>query len=143
MASFAKLDNNNIVLEVLKISNEVIQNANALENEELGIQFLKSLYGQDTNWKQTSISRSFRKNYAGIGYSYDAQKDAFIPPKTIYKGQICNSWILNENTCIYECPVSFPETYNLNLRGPNNELLKDTYTWNEGTLTWDLDTNTN
>jgi hypothetical protein len=56
MASFAKLDNNNIVLEIVKVSNEVIQNANALENEELGIQFLKSLYGQDTNWKQTSDS---------------------------------------------------------------------------------------
>jgi hypothetical protein len=143
MASFAKLDNNNIVIDVLKVSNEVIQNANALENEELGVQFLKSLYGQDTNWKQTSASQSFRKRFAGIGFSYDSQRDAFIPPKVIYKGQVCNSWILNESTYIYEAPVSFPETYNLNLRGPNNELLKDTYTWNESALTWDLDTNTN
>jgi len=143
MASFAKLDNNNIIINVLKLSNEVIQNASALENEELGIQFLKSLYGQDTNWKQTSASGSFRKRFAGIGYFYDSQKDAFVPPKVIFKNQLCNSWILNEDTYIYEAPVPFPETYDLNLKGLNNELLKDTYSWNETTLTWDLDTDTN
>jgi len=143
MASFAKLDNNNIVLAVLSVSNEVIKDTNGVEQEVLGVQFLKSLYGQDTNWKQTSYNNNFRKNYAGIGYTYDETRDAFIPPKTIYKGQVCNSWILNENTCKYECPVAFPETYNLNLKKVNGELIKDTYSWNEETLTWDLDSNTN
>lgn len=150
MASFAKLDNNNIVIAVLSISNKVIKDKNEVEQEILGVEFLKSLYGQDTNWKQTSYNTNggvhslgetpFRKNYAGIGYIYDEIRNAFIPPKTIYKGQVCNSWILNENTCKYECPVAFPETYNLNLKKINGELRKDTYSWNEETLTWDLDT---
>jgi hypothetical protein len=138
MASFAKLDNNNIVIEVLSVSNEVIKDSNGVEQEELGVQFLKSLYGQDTNWKQTSYSQSFRKRFAGKDFQYDPQKDAFIPPKTIYGGQVCNSWILNPETYVYECPVPFPETYTLNLRGPNNELLKDTYFWNEETTSWIL-----
>jgi len=141
MASFAKLDNNNIVLAVLSVSNEVIKDTNGVEQEVLGVQFLKSLYGQDTNWKQTSYNNNFRKNYAGIGFIYDETRDAFIPPKTIYNGQVCNSWILNENTCRYECPVPFPETYNLNLKKVNGEPIKDPYSWNEETLTWDLDTN--
>lgn len=140
MASFAKLDNNNIVISVLSVSNEVIKDTNGVEQELLGVQFLKSLYGQDTNWKQTSYNKNFRKNYAGIGMTYDETRDAFIPPKTIYKGQVCNSWILNENTCQYECPVPFPETYNLNLKKVNGEPIKDPYSWNEETLTWDLDT---
>jgi hypothetical protein len=143
MASFAKLDNNNIVITVLSVSNKVVQNTNGVEQEVLGVEFLKSLYGQDTNWKQTSYNSNFRKNYAGIGFQYDQTRDAFIPPKPIYKGQVCNSWVLNENTCRYECPVAFPETYNLNLKKANGELIKDPYSWNEETLAWDLDTNTN
>lgn len=143
MASFAKLDNNNIVLAVLSVSNEVIKDTNGVEQELLGVEFLKSLYGQDTNWKQTSYNNNFRKNYAGIGFQYDQTRDAFIPPKPVYKGQVCNSWILNENTCKYECPVAFPETYNLNLKKVNGDLIKDPYSWNEETLTWDLDTSTN
>jgi hypothetical protein len=82
----------------------------------------------------------FRKNFAGVGMTYDETRDAFIPPKTIYNGQVCNSWVLNENTCKYECPVPFPETYNLNLKKANGEPIKDTYSWNEETLAWDLDT---
>jgi hypothetical protein len=153
MASFAKLNNENIVIEVQSISNEVVKDSNGIEQEEIGVQFLKSLYGQDTIWKQTSYNTlknthklndtPFRKNFAGIGYTYDETRDAFIPPEFIYNGQICHSWVLNENTCNYECPVPFPETYNLNLRSPKNELLKDTYSWNESTLTWDLDNGTN
>ena len=153
MASFAKLDNNYIVIAVQFISNEAVKDSNGIEQEEIGVQFLKSLYGQDTNWKQTSYNTlknihisggiPFRKNYACIGHTYDETRDAFIPPKPNYKGQVCNSWILNENTCNYECPVVFPETYNLNLKKANGELIKDTYSWNEETLTWDLDTNTN
>jgi len=143
MASFAKLDNNNIVITVLSVSNKVVQNTNGVEQEVLGVEFLKSLYGQDTNWKQTSYNSNFRKNYAGIGFQYDQTRDAFIPPKPIYKGQVCNSWVLNENTCRYECPVAFPETYNLNLKKANGELIKDPYSWNEETLAWDLDNNTN
>ena len=143
MASFAKLDNNNIVITVLSVSNKVVQDTNGVEQEALGVEFLKSLYGQDTNWKQTSYNNNFRKNYAGIEFQYDQTRDAFIPPRPIYKGQVCNSWVLNENTCRYECPVACPETYNLNLKKANGELIKDPYSWNEETLAWDLDTNTN
>ena len=140
MASFAKLDNNNIVIAVHSVHNNVLKDSNGVEQEVLGVQFLKSLYGQDTNWKQTSYNNNFRKNYAGIGMTYDETRDAFVPPKTIYNGQVCNSWILNENTCRYECPVPFPETYNINLKKVNGEPIKDPYSWNEETLTWDLDT---
>jgi len=153
MAYFAKLNNENIVTGVQFISNKVVKDSNGIEQEEIGVQFLKSLYGQDTSWKQTSYNTlknthilngtPFRKNFAGIGYTYDKTRDAFIPPKFIYNGQVCNSWVLNEDTCNYECPVPFPTTYALNLRSPKNELLKDTYSWNENTLTWDLDNGTN
>ena len=123
MASFAKLDNNNIVLAVLSVSNEVIKDANGVEQELLGVQFLKSLYGQDTNWKQTSYNKNFRKNYAGIGMTYDETRDAFIPPKTIYNGQVCNSWILNEETLQWEAPTPMPTD-------------GKPYTWDEETVSW-------
>lgn len=78
MAHFAEIDDTNKVLRVIVISNEVIENAPALENESLGIEFCKSLYGQNTNWVQTSYSGSFRDRFAGIGYIYDPILDTFI-----------------------------------------------------------------
>lgn len=90
MAHFAELDENNIVLRVIVINNEeLIIDGN--ESEEKGIQFCVNLFGG--NWKQTSYNNSFRKNYAGIGYVYDPDRDAFIGPK------INDSWILDEATC--------------------------------------------
>jgi hypothetical protein len=92
VAHFAKLDKNNIVVEINVINNDVCS-VDGVELEDAGIAFLKSLYGQDTNWKQTSYNGNIRKNYAGIGYTYDAARDAFIPP------QPSPEWTLDEDTC--------------------------------------------
>lgn len=93
MAHFANL-NGNIVTQVIVVSNEEILN-NGIESEEKGIEFCKSLLGGD--WKQTSYNGSFRKNFAGIGYTYDAERDAFIPPKCHDEA------IINEDTCLWNC----------------------------------------
>ena len=102
MAHFAKLDENNIVLEVNVINNNELLDENGEESEQKGIDFLTSWSGGYSNWKQTSYNGTIRKNYAGIGYAYDADRDAFIPPKPY------NSWILNDDTCIWESPVTYP-----------------------------------
>lgn len=99
MAHFAQLDNNNVVVQVVVINNnELIENNQ--ESESKGIAFCQSLFGG--TWKQTSYNGKLRKNYAGIGYTYDSQRDAFIPPKPF------NSWLLNEITCNWESPIPYP-----------------------------------
>lgn len=102
MAHFAKLDKNNVVIDVHAVNNQVIVDENGQESEELGIQFLSKLFFHE-NWKQTSYNNRIRKNYAGIGYVYDPQLDAFIPPKTYA------SWLLNEETCQWEPPIAYPQ----------------------------------
>lgn len=77
MAHFAKLDKNNIVTEVIVVNNEVITDENGNENEQLGIDFCKQLFGTDTKWVQTSYNGSFRERYAGIGMYYDEVEDTF------------------------------------------------------------------
>ena len=130
MASFAKLDSNNIVITVVSVVNEVIKDSNGIEQEQLGINFLKTLYNEpNAIWKQTSYNTnagihslggiSFRKNFAGIGYQYDSQRDAFIPSKPY------NSWTLNEDTCRWEAPIPYPQDDN-------------SYKWNEETQSWTL-----
>jgi len=130
MASFAKLDNNNIVLRVESVVNEVIKDLNGVEQENIGIEFLKTLYNEpNTIWKQTSYNTNagvhslggtpFRKNHAGVGYIYDSQRDAFIPPKPF------NSWILNESTCNWNAPIPYPTD-------------GQKYTWNEENKNWTL-----
>jgi hypothetical protein len=128
MASFAKIGLNNKVIEVLSIENEVLHDSNGIEQESIGIDFLTKLTGWAI-WKQTSYNTHkgvhnnngtpFRKNHAGIGYTYDEERDAFIPKKPF------NSWVLNEDTCLWECPVSIPED-------------GQDYIWNESRLTWDI-----
>ena len=128
MASFAKIGLNNKVIEVLSVVNEVLHDSNGVEQEVIGIDFLTKLTGYPV-WKQTSYNTHggvhdnggtpLRKNHAGIGYTYDEDRDAFIPPKPF------NSWILNEDTCRWEAPVAKPEDDNM-------------YSWNEQTLSWDL-----
>jgi hypothetical protein len=81
MAHFAKLDDNNVVLEVNVVSNETLDNLPYPQSEPKGIVFLSQWSAGHTNWKQTSYNRNFRKNFAGIGFTYDANYDAFIPPK--------------------------------------------------------------
>jgi len=128
MASFAKIGLNNKVIEVLSVNNEVLKDADGIEREDIGIDFLTKLTGYPV-WKQTSYNTHegnhklggipFRKNHAGIGYTYDEDRDAFIPKKPF------NSWVLNEFTCNWEAPISKPQD--------NNK-----YIWNESTLTWDI-----
>ena len=117
MAHFAQLDENNIVTQVIVVSNDDIKDSEGNESELTGIAFCKSLLGPNTIWKQTSYNNSIRKNYAGIGFTYDATLDAFIAPKPY------NSWILNETTCIWEAPVAYPNDGNM-------------YAWDEETTSW-------
>jgi len=128
MASFAKIGLNSKVIEVLSVHNNVLKDSNGIEQENIGIQFLKTLYNEpNTVWKQTSYNTHggvhslggtpFRKNHAAIGYTYDENKDAFISQKPY------NSWVLNETTCLWEAPVVYPQDGNR-------------YKWNEETLNW-------
>ena len=116
MAYFAKLDENNIVLEVLAVNNnELLQDG--IESEAKGIQFLIDWSDGYSNWKQTSYNRRIRKNYAAIGFTYDSARDAFIPPQPF------GSWILNEETCQWDSPVAMPDD-------------GQRYQWDEPTISW-------
>jgi hypothetical protein len=117
MAHFAKLDENNIVLSVLVVDNNELL-IDGVENEQEGIDFLANLTGHSL-WKQTSYNKNFRKNYAGVGYTYDETRDAFIVIKPF------DSWVLNEDTCQWEAPVAYPDD-------------GKRYDWNEETTSWDL-----
>ena len=81
MAHFCMLDENNVVTQVIVVSNEDTSDSNGVEVEEIGVAFCKKLLGADTNWKQTSYNNSMRVRYAGIGYTYNETLDAFISPK--------------------------------------------------------------
>ena len=119
MAHFAKLDENNVVLEVNVVDNENLLDSNGVEREEIGLAFLIQWSGGYPYWKQTSYNGNFRKNYAGIGDFYDPVRDAFIPEKPF------ESWTLNENTCRWEPPVPYPTDGKY-------------YFWDEPTLSWVL-----
>lgn len=80
MAHFAKLDENNVVLQVIVVNNEVLQNLPFPESEPIGVAFCQSLFGADSVWKQTSYNGNFRGEYAGIGFTYDPTADVFVPP---------------------------------------------------------------
>ena len=135
MASFAKIGLNGKVIEVLSVVNEVLHDSNGIEQEVNGIDFLTKLTGYPV-WKQTSYNTyggvhnkggtPFRKNHAGIGYTYDEDRDAFIPPKPF------NSWILNETTCNWEAPVAKPELTQEQIDNKNY------YSWNETIKTWEI-----
>lgn len=116
MAHFAQLDDNNIVTQVIVVANEELL-LDGVESETKGVAFCKSLFGEDTKWKQTSYNGNFRKNYAGIGYNYDSGRDAFIAPQPF------PSWLLNEDTCRWEAPVPYPTDGKF-------------YTWDEATTSW-------
>ena len=131
MASFAKIGLNNKVIAVHSVHNNELKDSNGVEQEINGINFLTNLHGWAI-WKQTSYNSNIRKNFAGIGYTYDEDRDAFIPPKPY------NSWVLNETTCQWESPVVKPETYTKNLVDENNNPIPDYYNWNEETKQWDL-----
>ena len=123
MAHFSKLGTGNIVEKVEIVSNDVAT------TEQAGIDFLNNLYKTKDVWKQTSYNTQggvhklggtpFRKNYGSIGFKYDQTRDAFIPPKPY------NSWILNEDTCLWEAPIEYPTD-------------GQEYIWNEADQSWDL-----
>ena len=117
MAHFAQLDANNVVTQVIVIDNKNTADAEGDEQEWIGQAFCIRLFGgtQD-NWKQTSYNAKFRKNYAGIGFTYDPVLDAFIAP------QPDPQCIFDPNTCKWNCPPDDGQSY----------------TWNAATNTWDL-----
>jgi hypothetical protein len=134
MASFAKIGLNGKVIAVHSVVNEVLHDSNGVEREDIGIDFLTKLHGWAI-WKQTSYNTNggvhnnggtpLRKNHAGIGYTYDEDRDAFIPKKPY------QSWILNEDTCQWEAPVAMP-----------TEVLEENqyYAWNESIINWEVKT---
>lgn len=118
MAHFAEIDENGVVLRVLVVGDD---------QEGRGQEFLANDLGLGGTWKKTSYNTSggvhanggtpFRKNYAGVGYTYDAGRDAFIPPKPFA------SWNLNETSCLWEAPVAYPTDGKM-------------YRWDEPNLEW-------
>jgi hypothetical protein len=125
MAHFAKIGLNNKVIEVHVVANDVLKDSNGIEHEINGIKFLTEITYWPI-WKQTSYNSTIRKNYAGPGYTYDEDRDAFIPLKPY------NSWILNEETCRWDPPVVRPVLTNEEIED------KKYYNWNEETKQWDL-----
>jgi hypothetical protein len=136
MGYFAKLNENNAVIEVHSVSNFVFE-TDGIDDENKGIEFLTSIFNH-SNWKRTSYntiggvyydsitrqpsenqSKAFRKNYAGFNYIYDEQRDAFIPPKPY------PSWVLDEFSCLWQPPIPRPQ-----------QGFK--YKWNEENQQWEL-----
>jgi len=120
MAHFAKINvNTNQVVHVSVVDNWNLVDGEGNEVESIGIAYLESVHGSDSNfiWRQTSYNNNMRKNYAGIGMTWDAGRNAFIPPKPF------NSWTLNEDTCRWDPPTPMPNDGKM-------------YSWNEETLSW-------
>ena len=115
MAYFAKLDENNVVTQVIAIANSETADANGVEKEYIGAAFCERLFGG--TWKQTSYNNNIRKNYAGIGFTYHEDIDAFVPPKPFA------SWVLNQETAKWEAPVAMPDD-------------GKKYEWNEDSQSW-------
>ena len=143
MAHFAKLGINSKVIGVEVVADADCKNADNIEDEQVGIQFLENIHGWPL-WKQTSYNTQanvhslggtpFRKNYAGIGYTYDEDRDAFIPPKPYA------SWVVNETTCLWEAPVAYPSVIEYGDPAKKYEI-----SWDETNTRWvatDLETPT-
>ena len=119
MAHFAKINEENIVQQVIVVNNSDCGGLEFPESESIGQSFINSI-GLIGTWKQTSYNSNFRKNYAGIGYSFDESRDAFIEPKPF------DSWNLNEDKCIWEAPTPMP-----------NHIDGHIWMWNEEILNWE------
>jgi hypothetical protein len=117
MAHFAQLDSNNVVIQVIVVDNKDTADAFGVEKEHIGAAFCERVLGG--NWKQTSYNGNKRKNYAGIGYTYRADIDAFVPP------QPYASWVLNANAQ-WEAPTAMP----------TDGTMENPYTWDEATTSW-------
>ena len=121
MAHYCKLDENNVVTQVIVVDNKDCADATGVEKESIGIAFCEKLLGG--TWKQTSYNGNIRKNYAGIGYTFNSDLDAFVPPKPFA------SWLLNEETAQWDAPVPMPED------AGTGEPPKR-YSWDEATTSW-------
>lgn len=117
MAHFAQLDDAGVVLQVVVVHNNELLDDAGQENEARGVAFCQSLFGADTRWVQTSYNGTFRKNYAGIGFTFDPQRDAFIPIQPF------PSWVLDTASCTWQPPVPYPQD-------------GKQYSWDELTATW-------
>ena len=115
MAHFAEIGLNNIVQQVIVVHNNELLDENDIEQESKGAAFCRNLLGG--TWVQTSYNSNIRKNFAGVGYTYDSTRDAFIPPKPY------NSWLLDEDTCQWQAPIPVPD-------------IENTYVWDEATTSW-------
>jgi len=116
MAHFANIDENNVVTQVVVVDNKDTSDAEGVEKEHIGAAYLEKILGG--NWKQTSYNGNFRKNYAGIGYTYRSDIDAFVPPKPF------PSWLLNADAQ-WEAPVAMPTDGQM-------------YSWDEENINWVL-----
>ena len=115
MAHFAEIGLNNTVLRVVVVHNNELLDTDGVEQEAKGADFCRNLFGG--TWLQTSYNGTIRKNFAGAGFAYDSDRDAFIPPKPY------TSWVLNEDTCLWEAPIPMPEG-------------DEYYVWDESTTSW-------
>ena len=116
MAHFAEIGLNNQVVKVIVVHNNELLDENGVEQESLGAEFCQNLFGGA--WVQASYNGNIRKNFAGVGFTYNSDRDAFIPPQPF------PSWVLNEDTCVWEAPVAKPTE--------NNKF----YEWDEDTTSW-------
>ena len=135
MAHFAQLDENNVVTNVIVVSNDDTSDNNGVESEGIGVAFCQQLLGADTNWKQTSYNGNMRVRYAGIGYSYNESLNAFVPP------QPYASWTLDNGTADWVSPLGAAPTLTA-----EQEAARSYYTWDESayqadnTTGWVLET---
>lgn len=117
MAHFAKLNETNVVTQVVVVSNDDLGNLAFPESEPVGQNLLNIFYSDNSVWRQTSYNGNFRKNYAGIGYFFDERRNAFVAPQPFI------GWLLDEETCQWHPPVPYPNDGNL-------------YIWDEATQSW-------
>ena len=134
MAHFAQIDSNNTVTKVIVVSNDVLLDENNVQQESLGQQYISNVLNMDGNWLQTSYNDNFRKHFAGIGWTYDADNDVFIEPKEY------DSWILNDSF-EWEAPIAMPERregYGYFWDEANLQWVEEKHpNWNEDTQSWE------
>lgn len=130
MAHFAELDSNNVVIRVIVVSNDDCSDVNGVEKESIGIAHCEKHFGG--RWVQTSYNANFRKNYAGIGHTYNAELDQFVPPKP----DNVTNWVYNEQDAKWMYPLPYPEDMAFH---PDQEKEgKKFYVWNAEANTWDV-----
>lgn len=118
MAHFVELDANDNVINIVVVDNKILLDETNVENEQKGIDYLKSLLGEHRIWVQTSYNGKFRKRHAGVGHTYNRDLDVFLEPKPY------DSWVLDDNAS-WVPPVAYPVD-------DENHL----YDWDEETVSW-------